>query len=102
MKNLISRNPKILGGKPKIISDPNILGGKPVIAGTRISVELILDRIAAGMGEKEILLDYPHLTAKQIQTAVSYAKRVIIQKSSSRLQREDTSPVTLYTHEISR
>ncbi len=57
---------------PQIISDPQILGGKPVIAGTRISVELILDKISAGMSEKEILTDYPHLTAGQIQAAVVY------------------------------
>jgi len=40
--------------KAQIISNPKILGGKPVIAGTRISVELILDRISTGMSEKEI------------------------------------------------
>lgn len=57
----------------QIISDPKILGGKPVIAGTRISVELILDRIASGMSVKEVLRDYPHLTARQIQAAISYA-----------------------------
>ena len=41
--------------KPKIVSDPKILLGKPIIAGTRISVELILDRITSDMSEKEIL-----------------------------------------------
>lgn len=58
----------------QIISDPKILGGKPVIAGTRISVELILDRVASGMSMGEILKDYPHLTDKQIQAAISYPK----------------------------
>lgn len=57
--------------KTQIISDPKILDGKPVIAGTRISVELILDRIASGMSVKEILKDYPHLTVSQIQAAIS-------------------------------
>ena len=55
----------------QIISNPKILSGKPVIAGTRISVELILDRIASGMSVKEILADYPHLTADQIQAAIA-------------------------------
>ncbi|MEK7616997.1 MAG: DUF433 domain-containing protein [Patescibacteria group bacterium] len=58
----------------QIVSNPEILGGKPVIAGTRISVELILDRIASGMSVKEILKDYPHLAANQIQAAITYAK----------------------------
>ena len=61
----------------QIISNPEILGGKPIIDGTRISVELILDRLASGMSEKEILKDYPHLNPNQIQAAVTHAKSVI-------------------------
>lgn len=85
--------------KSQIISDPKILSGKPIIAGTRISVELILDRIASGMNEKEILQDYPHLTSKQIQTAVEYAKKVL-QRSSIKPSDQSNSAI-LYTHEIS-
>ncbi len=70
--------------KPKIISDPKVLFGKPVIAGTRISVELILDRFAAGMTEKEILQDYPHLAAKQVQAAVAYAGRILSKRTTKR------------------
>ena len=87
--------------KLKIISDPKILGGKPVIADTTISVELILDRIAAGMSEKEILQDYPHLTSQQIQAAVAYAKKVVV-KRDNRVVRSEVEPIALYTHEISR
>lgn len=79
----------------EIISNPKILGGKPVIAGTRISVELILDRVASGMSVKDILKDYPHLTTNQIQAALSYARNLVIRKSSN--QREThTEPTTLY------
>lgn len=85
----------------QIISDPKILGGKPVIAGTRISVELILDRVASGMSVKEILTDYPHLTDEQIQAALSYAKNLVIKKFTP-IKTGHTEPTTLYTHEISR
>ncbi|MBI2327822.1 DUF433 domain-containing protein [Candidatus Curtissbacteria bacterium] len=84
-----------------IISDPKVLGGKPVISGTRISVELILDRVASGMSVKEILKDYPHLTAKQVQAALSYARSLVIKKSP-RSKMDQPEPTTLYTHEISR
>jgi len=84
----------------QIVSDSKILGGKPVIAGTRISVELILDRIASGMSIEEILTDYPHLTARQIQAAVSYARNMVIKKAPH--PKTESAPVTLYTHEISR
>lgn len=85
----------------QIISDPKILGGKPVIAGTRISVELILDRITSGMSVKEILKDYPHLTTSQVQAAISYAKKLVINKSPHP-KTTHLEPTTLYTHEISR
>lgn len=85
----------------QIVSNPKILGGKPVIAGTRISVELILDRIASGMSIEDILKDYPHLTAKQIQGAVSYARNLVIRKSTP-YKVNQPEATTLYTHEVSR
>ena len=85
----------------QIISDPKILGGIPVIAGTRISVELILDRIASGMSVKEILKDYPHLTISQIQAAISYARNLVIRKLPPS-KTNHPEPITLYAHEISR
>lgn len=78
-----------------IISNPEILGGKPMIAGTRISVELILDRIASGMSVKEILKDYPHLTANQIQAAIAYARNLVIKKSNKKS--DQAEPTTLLT-----
>lgn len=86
--------------KAQIVSDPQILGGKPVIAGTRISVELILDKLASGMSKSEILEDYPHLTADQIHAAVGYARSLVSMKKAS--LRDKTERTTLYTHEISR
>ncbi len=84
-----------------IISNPEILNGKPTIAGTRISVELILDRMASGMSVREILKDYPHLTTNQIQAAIAYAKMLVSQKTN-RVSKKEETPITLYTHEISR
>ena len=46
----------------RITVNPKILGGKPVIRGTRISVEFILDLLASGVSEDEILQDYAYLT----------------------------------------
>lgn len=85
--------------KPQIISDPQIFGGKPIIAGTRISVELLLDRLASGMTTQEILNDYPHLNANQIDAAISYAKKAVTQ---TRPNPKHKSATTLYTHEVSR
>ena len=57
----------------RIVVDPAVMYGKPVIRGTRITVELILRRLAAGETSEEILLDYPHLTGDDIRAAQAFA-----------------------------
>jgi uncharacterized protein (DUF433 family) len=57
--------------------DPNVLCGKPVIAGTRISVELILEKLASGQTIEQILEDYPHLTEEAIRAAIAFAAEVL-------------------------
>ncbi len=57
----------------RIIVDPAILGGKPVIQGTRLSAEFILDLLASGVSEAEILEDYPHITRDDIHACLRYA-----------------------------
>ncbi len=61
----------------KIISDPKILGGKPVIVGTRISVELIMNFLGAGMSVKEILSEYPELKKAEVVAAIGYAPSLV-------------------------
>jgi uncharacterized protein (DUF433 family) len=58
---------------PRIEIDPEVMVGKPVIRGTRITVELILRRLADGDTLGEILEDYPRLTEKDVQAALAYA-----------------------------
>jgi uncharacterized protein (DUF433 family) len=57
----------------RIIVDTEILAGKPVIRGTRIAVELILELLAAGQPEHEILANYPGLTREDVLACLSYA-----------------------------
>jgi len=56
----------------RISINPNICFGKPSIKGTRIWVSLILDFLASGMSEEEILNEYPHLTVLDIQACLAY------------------------------
>ncbi|MCI0617694.1 DUF433 domain-containing protein [bacterium] len=56
--------------KSGITRDPKILGGKPVIAGTRIPVRLILDHLAEGYMPEEIIFEYPILARTDIQAAI--------------------------------
>ncbi len=57
----------------QIVRDPRVLGGKPVIAGTRISVQLILEKLRDGWTIETLLDDYPQLTREQIVAALAYA-----------------------------
>lgn len=59
--------------KDRIVVDPDILVGKPIIKGTRISVELILDRTADGWSMDDILRAYPHLSREDVLAALSFA-----------------------------
>lgn len=58
----------------KIVTDPKIMLGKPIVAGTRITVELILNLIEHGQTIPEIMDDYV-LTEDQVRAAIRYAKR---------------------------
>jgi uncharacterized protein (DUF433 family) len=60
-----------------IRSDPSIMMGKPVIAGTRITVEPILEKLAAGETVEQILEAHPRLTRKAIQAALSFAAEAL-------------------------
>jgi len=57
----------------RIVVDPKILAGKPVIRGTRLAVEFILELMAAGQSESDILTNYPGLTREDILACLSYA-----------------------------
>jgi uncharacterized protein (DUF433 family) len=61
------------GASSLISTDPETLGGKPVIAGARISVQLILEILRDGWTIQDPLDDYPHLTHEQIIAAIASA-----------------------------
>ena len=58
-----------------IQSDPAVMMGKPVVAGTRITVELILEKLGAGETVEQLLEAHPRLTREGIQAALSFAAR---------------------------
>lgn len=56
-----------------IVSDPRVLSGKPVVAGTRITVELILEKLAAGESVEQLLDAHPRLTRDAVHAALAFA-----------------------------
>lgn len=63
--------------RSRIVAHPDVLVGKPVIKGTRISVELVMDLLAAGYTAEQIIEQYDHLTREDIQACLAYAKEVV-------------------------
>ena len=57
----------------RITIEPGKCGGRPCIRGMRIRVKDVLDLLAAGVSEKEILEDYPYLQAEDIRACLEFA-----------------------------
>lgn len=89
MKSLITRNPKILGGKP-------------IIAGTRMSVESVLELLAGGMEIKEIIKEYPFLKREYISAAIKYAAESMGSRRNRISKDNEPSGFQAVPHEISR
>ena len=66
--------------KNRIVTNAEILAGKPVIAGTRISVELILDCLASGWSVAEFIENYPHVSREDVLAALGFAADVVRMK----------------------
>ncbi len=60
-----------------IQSDPSVMMGKPVVAGTRITVELILDKLSSGDTIEEVVEAHPRLTRESVLAALSFAARAL-------------------------
>ena len=62
--------------KDRIEVNPAVLVGKPIIKGSRISVELILDRLADGWSMEDVLSSYPHISKEDVLAALSFASEL--------------------------
>lgn len=62
---------------PWIRSDPSVLGGKPVIVNTRVSVELILEKLASGETVEQLIEAHPRLTKEAVLAALDFAREVL-------------------------
>jgi uncharacterized protein (DUF433 family) len=61
----------------RIVVNPKVLVGKPIIKGTRIAVEFVVDLLGRGWTTEQILREYDHLTAEDIQACLAYAGEIL-------------------------
>jgi uncharacterized protein (DUF433 family) len=62
--------------RERIETNPEVLAGKPVIRGTRLAVEFILELLAAGETENDLLSNYPRLTHEDLLACLAYASHL--------------------------
>jgi len=65
----------------RITFNKDVLCGKPLIRGLRISVEMILELLAKGATEEEILQDYPQLQPDDLRAALLYAHHMVAREN---------------------
>jgi uncharacterized protein (DUF433 family) len=61
----------------RIEINPGVLAGKPVVKGTRLAVEFVVDLLAQGWSEPDILSNYPGLTSEDIRACLVYASALL-------------------------
>jgi len=71
-----------------IHSDPAVLAGKPVIRGTRLSVEFILELLAKGWPQEQILQNYPSLTPEALMAVFAFAGEALHEEALYFLKRD--------------
>jgi len=77
----------------RITCDPTVLLGKPTIKGTRIAVELIMDRLADGWSAEQIVSSYTNLQTEDVLASISFAAQMLREEqfiAVSKLQAADT------------
>ena len=62
---------------PGIVTNPERRDGRPTLAGTRITVEEVLDRLAGGWSVDDLLRDWPHVTRAKLELALAFAAQVM-------------------------
>ena len=73
--------------KDRLTVDPDILVGKPFIKGTRISVEVLMDRLADGWTMEQVLESYPRLTREDVLAAIAFVTEVFREEDYVAIQK---------------
>lgn len=68
--------------RERIVFNPDILEGKPTIKGTRISVELVLERLAHNLDVADLLEGYPRLTRADVKACLDYALHLVDEETT--------------------
>ena len=74
---MIPAAPQVTHWEDRITTDPATMLGKPVVRNTRITVELVVERLAAGWSVTDVIDSYPGLTAEDVRACLAYAAEAV-------------------------
>ncbi len=63
--------------EPMIVSDPKVMMGKPIVSGTRVTVDLILEKLGSGESIEALLESHPRLTREGVLAALRFAGQAL-------------------------
>lgn len=63
--------------RSRIVVDPEVMTGKPVVEGTRLTVEFLLELLAEGWSQEEILRNHPSSTKEDLESVLRFAADVV-------------------------
>jgi uncharacterized protein (DUF433 family) len=78
----------MMSWRDRIITDPNVCHGQACIRGTRVPVSVVLDNLAAGLTESDIVSSYPPLSIEDVRAAVAYGAELARERFIDLPQRE--------------
>jgi uncharacterized protein (DUF433 family) len=84
----------------RISQDPEVLVGKPVIRGTRVSVELILERLSGNFGLDELFAAYPRLTIEDVEAVLAFAQDAVRSNYLRSRHRKEALAAAMTTAEL--
>jgi uncharacterized protein (DUF433 family) len=85
-----------------VIVDPNVCHGQACVAGTRIPVSVVLDNLAAGVSEEEVLVSYPRLSVEAIHACIAYAADLTREEVVHDTLNEQDDPIVAETRAVRR
>jgi uncharacterized protein (DUF433 family) len=69
----VGKDGRAMSWRDRVVADKAVLGGKPVVRGTRLAVDFVLDLLAAGWSETQVLAEYPQLAREDVLACLAYA-----------------------------
>jgi uncharacterized protein (DUF433 family) len=85
----VGKDGRAMSWRDRVVADKAVLGGKPVVRGTRLAVDFVLDLLAAGWSETQVLAEYPQLAREDVLACLASRPSLSARSGSTRCRPPD-------------